>query len=117
MKSMMDIYVKIIKKIENTIQFLTNITVEKKINSIMDRQKELKDKITNYYEYKENKDIFDVIDKEYKLYEDFDNQKMWESDKKKNYSEISILEKNIYMLENGLIEKENNWTENKKIFN
>ena len=117
MKSMMDIYVKIIKKIENTIQFLTNITVEKKINSIMDRQKELKDKITNYYEYKENKDIFDVIDKEYKLYEDFDNQKMWESDKKKNDSEISILEKNIYMLENGLIEKENNWTENKKIFN
>ena len=113
---MIDIYICICRKIENTIQFLTNKTLEKMINSLTTRQKELKTIIANYYEYMENKSVFSIIDKEYILYEDYENQKIWESDKKKIDSEINIMEKNIYMLENGLNEKEKNWKHNKIIF-
>lgn len=115
-KNMIDIYICICRKIENTIQFLTNKTLEKMINSLTTRQKELKTIIANYYEYMENKSVFSIIDKEYILYEDYENQKIWESDKKKIDSEINIMEKNIYMLENGLNEKEKNWKHNKIIF-
>ena len=115
-KNMIDIYICICRKVENTIQFLTNKTLEKMINSLTTRQKELKTIIANYYEYMENKSVFSIIDKEYILYEDYENQKIWESDKKKIDSEINIMEKNIYMLENGLNEKEKNWKHNKIIF-
>ena len=116
-KNMINVLTKMKIKIENTIQYMLNTKMNSRISNIREEQEKLNSDIKNYYVYLDNKNIFDIIDKEYFLYEKLDNQRILESDKKKIDSEINILEKNIFMLENGLAEKEKSWNYNKKVFN